>query len=79
MAPPKTSVVTSYDQKPKKVNEYQINEYEILSVTFFYFVFPYFLHLSVYAHIEVLVTFLLVNFLGLLVITRDHGSFERRH
>ena len=32
-----------------------------------------------YAHIEVLVTFLLVNFLGFLVITRDHGSFEGRH
>ena len=32
-----------------------------------------------YAHIEVLVTFLLVNFVGFLVITRDHGSFEGRH
>ena len=32
-----------------------------------------------YAHIKVLVTFLLVNFLGFLVITRDHGSFEGRH
>ena len=32
-----------------------------------------------YAHIEVLVTFLLVNFFGFLVITRDHGSFEVRH
>ena len=32
-----------------------------------------------YAHIEVLVTLLLVNFLGFLVITRDHGSIEVRH
>ena len=32
-----------------------------------------------YAHIEVLVTFLLVNFFGLGVVTRDHGSFEGRH
>ena len=32
-----------------------------------------------YAHIEVLVTFFLVNFFGSLVITRDHGSFEGRH
>ena len=35
--------------------------------------------ISGYAHIEVLVTFLLVNFLGFLVITRDHGSFGGRH
>ena len=34
---------------------------------------------SLYAHIEVLVTFLLVNFFGFLVITRDHGDFEARH
>ena len=32
-----------------------------------------------YAHIEVLVTFLLVNFFVFLVITRDHGRFEGRH
>ena len=32
-----------------------------------------------YARIEVVVTFLLVDFLGFLVITRDHGSFEGRH
>ncbi len=33
MAPPKTAVVPSYDQKTEKVNEYYINEYQILSVT----------------------------------------------
>ena len=27
-----------------------------------------------YAHIEVLVTFLLVNFFGFLIITRHHGD-----
>ena len=32
-----------------------------------------------YAHIEIVVTFLVVNFFGFLVITRDHGSFEGRH
>ena len=32
-----------------------------------------------YAHIEVLVTFLLVKMFGFLVITRDHGGFEGRH
>ena len=31
------------------------------------------------AQIEVLVTFLLVNFFVFLVIPRDHGSFEGRH
>ena len=34
---------------------------------------------SLYAHIEVLVTCLLVNFFVFWVITRDHGSFEWRH
>ena len=32
-----------------------------------------------YAHIEVVVAFLVVNFFVFLVITRHHGSFERRH
>ena len=32
-----------------------------------------------YAHIEIVVAFLVVNFFGFLVITRDHGSFEGRH
>ena len=32
-----------------------------------------------YAHIEIVVTFLVVNFFGFLVITRDHGSFEGSH
>ena len=32
-----------------------------------------------YAHFEVLVTFLLVNFFGFSVITRDHGGYEGRH
>ena len=32
-----------------------------------------------YAHIEVLVTFLLINFFGFLVITRDHGGFGGCH
>ena len=34
---------------------------------------------SEYAHIKVVVAFLVVNFFGFLVITRDHGSFEGRH
>ena len=34
---------------------------------------------KIYAHIEIVVAFLVVNFFGFLVITRDHGSFERRH
>ena len=32
-----------------------------------------------YAHIEIVVAFLVVNFFGFLVIARDHGSFEGRH
>ena len=36
-------------------------------------------HFGIYAHIEVVVTFLVVNFFGFLVITRHHGSFEGRH
>ena len=32
-----------------------------------------------YAHIEIVVAFLVVNFFCFLVITRDHGSFEGRH
>ena len=32
-----------------------------------------------YAHIEVLVTFLLVNFFSILDITRPHGGDERSH
>ena len=32
-----------------------------------------------YAHIEIVVAFLVVNFFVFLVITRDHGSFEGRH
>ena len=32
-----------------------------------------------YAHIEVVVACLVANFFVFLVITRDHGSFERRH
>ena len=32
-----------------------------------------------YAHIEMVVTFLVVNFFGFLVIARHHGSFEGRH
>ena len=32
VAPPKTAVVPSYDPKTEKVKEYQINEYDILSV-----------------------------------------------
>ena len=32
-----------------------------------------------YAQTLILVTFLLVNFFGFSVITRDHGSFEGRH
>ena len=32
-----------------------------------------------YAHIEIVVTFSVVNFFGFLVITRHHGSFEGRH
>ena len=32
-----------------------------------------------YAHIEVVVAFLVVNFCGFLVITRHHRNFERRH
>ena len=34
---------------------------------------------SLYAHIEVLVTFLLVNNFGFWVITRHHGSLARTH
>ena len=34
---------------------------------------------TVYAHIEIVVAFLVVNFFGFLVITRDHGGFEGRH
>ena len=37
------------------------------------------IHFIVYAHIEIVVAFLVVNFFGFLVITRDHGSFEGRH
>ena len=32
-----------------------------------------------YAHMLIVVTFLVVNFFGFLVITRDHGSFEGSH
>ena len=32
-----------------------------------------------YAHIEVVVTFLVVNFFGCSKITRYHGGFEGRH
>ena len=32
-----------------------------------------------YAHIEVLVTFLVVRIFSFFVITRDHGSYEGRH
>ena len=32
-----------------------------------------------YAHIEIVVTFLVVNFFVFLVITRDQASFEGRH
>ena len=32
-----------------------------------------------YAHMLIVVTFLVVNFFGFLVIARDHGSFEGRH
>ena len=32
-----------------------------------------------YAHIEVVVTFLVVNFFGFSKITRYHGGFEGRH
>ena len=32
-----------------------------------------------YAHIEIVVAFLVVNFFGFLVITRDHGSYEGHH
>ena len=35
--------------------------------------------IKIYAHIEIVVTFLVVNFFGFLVITRDHGSFGGRH
>ena len=36
-------------------------------------------YLLMYAHIEIVVTFLVVKIFGLLVIARDHGSFEQRH
>ena len=32
-----------------------------------------------YAHMLIVVAFLVVNFFGFLVITRHHGSFEGRH
>ena len=32
-----------------------------------------------YAHMQVVVNFLVVDFFGFLVITRHHGSFEGRH
>ena len=32
-----------------------------------------------YAHIEVVVTLVIVNFFGFLVIARDHGGYEGRH
>ena len=51
-----------------------------LYVSLFIILYVYFLCFGfLYAHLEVAVTFLVVNFFGLLVITRDHGSFERRH
>ena len=34
---------------------------------------------NAYAHIEIVVAFLVVNLFVFLVITRHHGSFERRH
>ena len=40
---------------------------EIQGLTFFY------------AHIKVVVAFLVVNFFGFSVITRDHGGFEGCH
>ena len=57
MAPLITSVVTSYDQKTKKVNEKKSNEYFNVSVKgFTREVKPF------YAHIEIVVTFLVVIF-----------------
>ena len=32
-----------------------------------------------YAHMLIVVTFLVVNVFGFLVIARDHGTFEGRH
>ena len=39
---------------------------------YYYYYYYYGMAVSVYAHIEVLVTFLLVNFFSFLVITRSH-------
>ena len=60
VAPPKTSVVTIYDQKTKKVNDYKSNDYFNVSV-----------HPTARKYIK--------KKLGLLVITRDHGSFGGCH
>ena len=69
MAPPKTSVVTSYVQKTKNIQKYKI---EIFNFTL---VFPIFR----YAHMLIVVAFLVVKIFGFLVITRDHGSFGGCH
>ena len=38
-----------------------------------------FISLFVYAHMEIVVVLTVVKFGGVLVITRDHGSFGGRH
>ena len=91
MAPLKTSVATSYDQNTKKVNDWKINDDLHVSVgdlglivldrsfdQSFGFGGLGMVN-SKYAHIEIVVTFLVVKIFGFLVITRDHGSYEGRH
>ena len=76
MAPLITSVVTSYDQKTKKLTSIKLTSIKIRAYGKIRF-----LSMSVggYAQIKIFVSLILVNFFGFLVITRDHGSYEGRH
>ena len=96
MAPLKTVMVTSYDQKTKKIKDEPIflrclgMFWEAFGgvLAVFLEVFGGILRgfsgggrkgrLSFYAHIEIVVTFLVVNIFGFLVITRNQGSYEGR-
>ena len=46
---------------------------------YYYYEYNYYYDDYYYTHIEVVVTFLVVNFFGFSKITRYHGGFEGRH
>ena len=62
----------SYDQKTEKVNDKKSNDYFNVNIQFLPLSTAFSTGFSTYAHIKVVVAFLVVNFFSFLVITQSH-------